>query len=290
MAMPYSPTAIKRWIAGELRGLREKRNVSREELADLLGRSVTHIGHLETGRNLPSPTEMDALLTYYELTDRAMFFRSLLRAAKSNKDWWREMSEAFPAWFNLYLGLESSAVKLRSYGGIVVPGLLQTVDYAEHLLRSVVPDIADNELKRQVQLRVRRQAVLHRDTDPLNLWTVLDEAVLRRRVGSTSVMDDQLGKLLELEAQPNITIQVVPLVAGGHPAAHGTFTMLEFPPELPSDPGMVYVETAVGGIYYDKPAELSLYRETLARLQVLALNPEDSTGLITTIREELNAA
>jgi transcriptional regulator with XRE-family HTH domain len=285
MVASNSPTALKRWIAFELRRLREKSGRTRQEAANRLGRAVAQIGHLETGRNLPSAGDVEVLLTWYGHPERIEFFRDLLKRAKKGRDWWIGFADAVPDYFALFLGLEASAVQVQSYDALVIPGILQTPAYAAAIIRAGEPQ-PDREVARRIELRMARQQLVERADDPVRVWSVLDEAVLHRQVGGADVMREQLERLVKLAERPNVDIQVLPFTAGAHAGTEGAFTLLTFPPELDSDPGAVYVETRVRGIYYEDPAEILLYQQALTRLQVQALTPEASPAMVMQIAEE----
>jgi transcriptional regulator with XRE-family HTH domain len=282
-----SPTALKRWIAFELRRLRENSGRSRQEAAERLGRTGAQIGHLETGRNLPSAGDIEVLLTWYGHAERIDFFRDLLKRAKKGRDWWIGFSDAVPDYFALFLGLEASAIQVQSYDALVLPGILQTPAYARAVIRAGERSQPEHEVARRVELRMARQALLERAEDPVQVWAVIDEAVLHRHVGGPEVMREQLERLVRLTERPNVDIQILPFTAGAHAGAEGAFTLLTFSPELESDPAVVYVETRVRGIYYEDAAEILLYRQALTRLQVQALTPDESPAMITRIAKEL---
>jgi transcriptional regulator with XRE-family HTH domain len=287
MVASSSPTALKRWIAYELRRLREASGRTRQEAAARLGRTVAQIGHLETGRNLPSAGDVEVLLSWYGHPERTEFFRDLLKRAKKGRDWWIGLADAVPDYFALFLGLEASATQVQSYDGLVVPGILQTAAYAKAIIRAGERSQPDHEIARRVELRMARQQLIERADNPLQVWSVLDEAVLHRQVGGAEVMREQLERLVKLAERPNIDLQVLPVTAGAHAGTEGSFTLLTFPSELHSDPGVVYVETRVRGVYYEDPAEIQLYRQALTRLQVQALNPDESPAIIQGIAENL---
>ncbi len=287
MVASSSPTALKRWIAFELRRLREASGRTRHEAAARLGRAVAQIGHLETGRNLPSAGDVEVLLTWYGYPDRIEFFRDLLKRAKKGRDWWIGFGDAVPHSFALFLGLEAAAVQLQSYDALVVPGILQTPAYAKAIIRTAARTQPDHEIERRIELRMARQQLIEREDEPLQVWSVLDEAVLHRQVGGVEVLREQLDRLVKLAERPNIDLQVLPAAAGAHVAGEGTFTLVTFPPELDSDPGVVYVETLARDIYFEDSADILLYRQALTRLQVQALTPEESPSMIKRIAEEL---
>jgi transcriptional regulator with XRE-family HTH domain len=281
-------TAPKRWIAFALKRAREQAAKSRQDVADHLDCTVSHISHLETGRNLPNAAECEKLLTFYGLGERWPFFRELLKAAKKGRDWWKApaFSGAEPEWFDLYLGLEAWARVVASYDALVIPGLFQTREYAAALIRAGHPNLSDAEVQRRVDLRMERQTVLTREPQPLQVWSVLDEAALRRPIGGPTVTRAQLTHLVKLAERPNIDLQVLPLASGAHAGLDGTFTVLDFPLELPGDPGTVYVQNRLKGVYYEERVEIDEYRQILTRLQAEAVTPAESPLVIARIAEE----
>jgi transcriptional regulator with XRE-family HTH domain len=289
--MASATTAPKRWIAYALKRAREQAGKSRQDVVEHIDCTASHISHLETGRNLPNASECEKLLVFYGLGDRWPFFRELLKAAKKGRDWWKApaFSGAEPEWFDLYLGLEAWARVAASYDALVVRGLFQTPEYARALITAANPGLTEPEVKRRVDLRMERQKVLTREPEPLQVWSVLDEAALRRPIGGPKVMRAQLTRLVTLAERPNIDLQVLPLASGAHSGLDGTFTVLDFPLELPNDPGTVYVQNRLKGVYYEEPAEIDEYRQVLTRLQAEALTPAESPLVIARIAEETTA-
>lgn len=282
-----SPTVLKRWIAFELRKLREGQGISREAAANAVHGSAPAIGHIEVGRNLPGPLELERLLQLYGVPERFEFFLELRTRAKKGRDWWIGFGDTVPKYFNLFLGLESMAVQIESWDAQVVPGLFQTPDYARAVIQGGNPELSDDEVDRLVELRMARQREVLDDGDAPLVWRVIAESALRLQVGGTETMKFQLKRLLELIKRPNIDIQVLPLSAGAHTGAEGTFTLLSFPPELENDPGVAYAETFIKGYYYEEREQITRYRNALTRLRVQASKPESSSALIRRIAKDL---
>lgn len=282
-----SPTVLKRWIAFELRRLREGLNISREDAAKAIRGSVGQIGHIEVGRSLPKPLELDKLLEVYGVAGRSEFFQELRLRAKRGRDWWIGFDEtAVPEWFGLFLGLESCAAKIESWDTLVVPGLFQIPEYADAVIRGGEPDLPDAEVAHRLQLRIARQRILDSENPP-KVWCVLHEAALRSVYGNKEIQRAQLRRLVELARRSNIDIQVLPFSAAAHSDGHGTFTILSFPAEFEHDPGAVYVQTKIRGYYYEEPTEIAAYRDTMTRLQVQAITPDKSPAFIQRVAEEL---
>ncbi|WP_410597848.1 helix-turn-helix domain-containing protein [Amycolatopsis sp. lyj-23] len=276
-----SPTALKRWIAIELQRLRKAADVKPEDAAKRIGKAKTVIHHIETGRNLPAPADLEVLLNLYGVAERTPFFRELVKTAKRGTDWWKDFTDAVPEWFQLYLGLEAAAARISSYDAQIVPGLLQTPEYAEAVIRAGERRLPDHEVTRRVELRMARSAILTRDEQPPQLWTVLDESVLYRQVGGPAVLRAQLDHLVAMAELPNIDLQLLPADRGAHAGIEGTFTILDYPDEFAPDPGTAYVETRRRGIYYELPEDVRDYRDALDQLKLAATRPEDTAAEIS---------
>jgi hypothetical protein len=196
------------------------------------------------------------------------------------KGWWHPYSAVLTG---AYVGLEAAADSIRAYEQQVVPGLLQTEDYARAMIRAARPDITANEVERRVSVRMGRQALLTQD-DPIDLWVVLDEAVVSRPVGGHAVMRAQLQRLADAADLPNVTIQILPFEAGAHAGMDGTFAILDFPE--PGDPDVVYAENATGGLFLEKGDELRKYIFIFDHIRAAALRPEESVALVMKLAEE----
>jgi hypothetical protein len=169
--------------------------------------------------------------------------------------------------------VETAADSIRSYSEALVPGLLQTEDYARAVLQAIRPDMTPSEIDRNVELRMTRQRLLSRDT-PLRLWAVLDEAVVRRAVGSPRLLRRQIAHLAEMEALDNITIQILPFHMGAHAAMDGPFAIIEFPE--PAENDIVFLENLTSELYIENADEVARYISTFERVRSAALTPEVS--------------
>ncbi|WP_214408155.1 helix-turn-helix domain-containing protein [Pseudonocardia lacus] len=282
-----STTALKWWFAVEMRRLREKRRISREQAAAAVKGSPQNIGHIEVGRTLPKPLELDRLLELYGVPERQEFFQELRTRAKRGRDWWIGMSDSVPDHLNLFLGLESSAVQIESWDAYVVPGLFQTADTAGELIRVGRPELAPAEVDKLVELRMARQREILAREHPPQIWSVIAEPALRWTVGGPDVLRAQLEHLRELSERPHIEIQVLPLTAGAHVGTEGTFQILSAPPELHNYPGCVFVEDRIRGHYYEESEQILQYRNDLTRLQVQAAKPGRTAALLDEIAKDL---
>jgi transcriptional regulator with XRE-family HTH domain len=281
-----SPALFKRMIALSLRKWRLEVGLPQKEAAARLDRTIQHISNLESGQ-LPTAADLELLLGLYGKADRIPFMRELLSAARKAKTWWTGMSGAVPKWFDLFLGLESGAAELFSFDTVVVPGLLQTPEYASAVLRGN-PDLSDEHIEQGIKVRLGRQQILDREREPVHMWTVLEESVLYRRRGDAATMRTQLEHLLDMSERPRIDIQVLPFDAGASPAQDGgTFIVMKFPAEMEGDPGLVYLELLTGGMYFEKPEEIIEYQRALTRLHAMAADQKASRGIIEKAMKEV---
>jgi hypothetical protein len=186
-----------------------------------------------------------------------------------------------PAWFEVYVGLEEAASRIRAYEVQFVPGLLQTEDYARAVTLLGYADAPQHEVDRRVSLRMTRQNLLNGDDAP-HLWVVVDEAALRRPLGGRQVMRAQLESLIDATSRPNITVQVVPFHRGGHAAAGGPFSILRFAePDLPD---IVYLEQLTSALYLERREDVDRY---LAVMERLCLDAEPTSATAKILRKIL---
>jgi transcriptional regulator with XRE-family HTH domain len=278
------PTALRIMLGSQLRRLREAKRITLEDAGYVIRASGSKMSRLETGRVGFKPRDISDLLTLYGVTDdqERATLQELARQA-SARGWWHDFADVMPAWFEPYVGLEEAASSIRCYESQLIPALLQTADYAQAIARLGHPAGSADEIKRRVSLQLTRQAVLSRPT-LASLWLVLDEAALRRPVGSPEVMRGQLRHLIEMGARPNISLQVIPLTRGGHAAAGGAFTILRF--SEPDLPDVVYLEQLTSALYLDKRETVDHYLEVMERLCVEALPADASAETIGAILRE----
>ncbi|MEV6559926.1 helix-turn-helix transcriptional regulator [Nocardia sp. NPDC051756] len=269
------PTVLRIALGGQLRRLREAKGITREAAGDAIRGSHAKISRLELGRTGFKERDIRDLLSLYGVNDAEERERFLDLARQANEPgWWHRYSDLLPQWFGTYLGLEQAASKIRTYEAHLVPGLLQTPEYA----RAVVAlGYEDADTDRRVQVRQRRQEILHR-SDPPVVWAVIDEAALHRPVGGPRVHREQMEHLIKLGEMPNVTVQVLPYSAGEHAAAGSSFSILRFAEsELPD---IVYLEHLTSALYLDRRQDLALYLSVMDRLSVQAERPEKSIEIL----------
>ncbi len=279
------PTVLRILLGAQLRKLREARQITLEQAANVIRASASKMSRLETGRVGFKDRDITDLLSFYGIADPQQrdALRDLARNA-SAQGWWHDYSDILPTWFEAYVALEEAAIGIRAYEIQFVPGLLQTEEYARAVALLGHPSPQADDIERRVGLRMARQAVLSR-AGPPHLWAVLDEAVLRRPVGRPGVMRAQLKHLLEAAERSNVTIQVIPFQVGGHAAAGGPFSILRFA-ELDL-PDVVYLEQLTSALYLDKRETVDHYLAVMERLCLEAAPAAASSKVIHAILRDL---
>jgi transcriptional regulator with XRE-family HTH domain len=277
MAASPSPTVRRKRLGIELRRLREQADLTCEAVGHRLNCSGTRISRIETGRISIRPGDVRELLEIYGVTGaEADLLVQLAREARQ-KGWWHAYGRALPTWFEAYVGLEAAAVRFRDFQSMVIPGLLQTEDYARAVLRAApYPGTAD-DIDRQVALRMERQGILGQGSPP-DLWLVLTESVLRAQVGGPAVMRSQLRRLVDVAERPNVTLQVLPVTTAAHVQPISPFTILEFPDA--ADPTVVYLEHLTGSLFLEGEEEIRHYTVVFDHLRAEALGNAASVDLI----------
>ncbi|RZU52193.1 helix-turn-helix protein [Krasilnikovia cinnamomea] len=281
--MPRPTTTARRELGGELRRLRGERRGA--TVAAALGWSESKLSRIETARTGIRDADLDRLLAAYGVTgDDRVRLQDLARRGRA-RVWWNAYRSAVPDPYDEYVALEAEAAVLREWEAQVIPGLLQTDEYARAVIE-VGADRTDPEtVQRRVALRMARQAVLTREAPP-RLCVVLDEAVLHRRVGGSAVMRRQLHRLHDACGRPGIEVRVLPFAAGAHAALAGSFMVFEF--GVPGRSDVAHVEDATGGVFRDRPAEVQMYRRFFTDVWQRALDPVASRDLVARTGEGLD--
>ncbi|MFC9931475.1 helix-turn-helix domain-containing protein [Streptomyces sp. NPDC127190] len=279
MASNVNPTVRRRRLGQELRRLRELKGMTAEEVAERLLVSQSKISRLENGRRSISQRDVRDLCGVYEVEDQRIV-DSLMEMARDSRQqgWWHTFGD-IP--YSVYIGLETDAESLRVYEPQLVTGLLQTRAYAEALVQGALPETSTAEIEKRVSVRMRRQERITAEKNPLRLWVVLDEAALRRVVGSRLVMREQLEHLIEMSQLPHVTVQVLPFDVGAHPGLNGQYAILEFSDA--ADSSVVYLEGVTSDLYLEKAQDVQRYAVMYEHLRAQSLNVEQSRQFIDTV-------
>lgn len=275
----HIPTVRQRRLAQALRELRHEAGLTQDAVADRMGWHTSKLFRLENARS-PRVDWLDVreLLDMYGVAspDR----EALIQLARNARmiGWWTPYRDVFTG---SYVALEVEASAMRLYCPELVPGLLQTGDYARTVIRAVRPGYDAESVERRVTARLARQKVLLDRATPPELLVVLNEAVLHRQVGTAHIMAAQLRALAAAAERPQITLQVLPFSAGAHAGLEGGFVLIEFPSE--QDPDVVYVEGMMGDVYLESIEEVKRYQSAFECIQAIALSPGKSKATISAL-------
>jgi transcriptional regulator with XRE-family HTH domain len=274
------PTVLRILLGSHLRRLREVRHITAKQAAASIRASESKISRIELGRNAIREIDVLDLLTLYGVSPQEKEQLLGLAEQANRPGWWHRYHDILPEWFQSYVGMEEAALSIRVYEPQLVPGLLQTEDYATAVFS--LSDFPIEEAERHVVLRKERQRRFREGK--LKLWAIVDEAALRRPVGGAGVQLEQLRYLREQSRRPNLTLQVIPYGIGGH-AAPGGFSILRFAER--DLPDVVYVENLTSALYLDKQAEVDRYLLAMERLSIVAHEPQQTPVIIDKIMREL---
>ncbi|MFE7670845.1 helix-turn-helix domain-containing protein [Streptomyces albidoflavus] len=275
-----TPALCRLQLGRELRKLRAAAGLTSTQVVRKLICSPSKLTRLETGENAVVETaDVMALCEIYKAPPE---IRELLlgyaAVTKTKRDWWQspQYRPAISPTFKAYLGLEATAEALHNYEGEFVPGLLQAEGYVRAIYQRAHEGLPADEIDRMVGVRMTRQEALHRADKPLKFAAIVNEAVLYRRVGGSAVMRAQIEHLVEMASQPTVRVQVVPFKAGAHAGMNGAFTLLRFEDASP----IVYLENLGGATVVRRRADVAQYEEAFTDLQILAVGPQESLGMI----------
>lgn len=271
------PTPRSRRLGRELRKLREGRGLTMDDAAKQLRCSMSRISRIESGDIKPRPGDVMELLVTYSVPLDSDPGKSLLTLARDLREsgWWQRL-DALSSRYATYIAYEAEAVELRNFEPTMVPGLLQTGDYAR-AVNSVGRETDEESIEQRVGARLTRQEVLTRKPTPLRLHAILSEATLMFEVGSLEILRAQLAHIVQLARRPNITVQVLRFAAGATLADRGGFAVLTFEH---NEPPLGYVETPAGELFLESPKEIGRLNTVYDHLRTLAMSPAESVKFI----------
>jgi len=264
----------RRRLGQELRQLREAAGLTIEEVAQRLEVSPAKISRIETGRVSVRPRDVSDLLDQYDVQGSHRDNLLTLTREARQQGWWHSYSDALSEGADFWVGLETEAEAIHLYEVQLIPGLLQTSEYARTVLRAAHyrSEQSPEQIEQRVKFRMaRQQLVIEQNNTPI--WAVLDEAVLRRQMGPPEVMQSQYRRLLEFSEEYNITIQVLPLDAGVYSGVPGGFWIMKL---AQPDPEVVVIEYRGGVLYLERSEEVAAYSHVFDRIRATAKGPEQS--------------
>ena len=279
MTAPASPTVRRRRLAAELREIREHKGKSGDSVAAALRWSPSKISRYERARTGLRPREVERLLDYYQITGPRRALLLGLAEDAAQKGWWEEFAVSLSEDYKQFIGFEHEAAAMAIWHVDVVTGLLQTEAYARHIISSYsrVEPMPPGMIGRMVSVRLRRQQVL--DREDLKLSVVLDESVLKRRIGDESVMYEQLQRLVQEADRPNLTLQVLPLSAQ-HMVFGESFVVFSFQDATDATQDVVITEQLRNSVTLEGERETYLHRIAFQALAEASLDPAQSRALI----------
>jgi transcriptional regulator with XRE-family HTH domain len=292
MAEEINSTVPRRQLGRHLKQFRTEAGITLDAAAEALERSRQWVWRIETGAGPVRALDVKAMCELYgvapEMTEALMG----LAAETKARGWWHAYGDVIPHWFELFVGLEASASRLRQFDESLIPGLLQTRGYARAVYRQS-SGMNEDDRERAIDVRLQRQSLLTRRLPPPpHLEVILSEAVLLRTIGDRDAMAEQLRYLVHVTDLPNVSLRVLPLIAGPHTGAvAGAFVILDFPNNngrASAEPSTVYSESLTGALYLDKPYEVAAYGKVWAGLAALALGEGESKKMINKITWEIH--
>ncbi|WP_017570400.1 helix-turn-helix domain-containing protein [Nocardiopsis halotolerans] len=285
MRIPYSPTLRLRLLVSELKQGRERSKLTVSQAGKALGWTASKVSKIETTETRRiTAGDLDKLMDLYKIDEpsKRLAMHALARDAKE-RGWWSKYREVFGE--QALPDFEAEASVIRSFEGLVIPGLLQTPEYAEALFQGGRYTDAQ-DIAHRVDARVTRREILSR-LNPVHLRVVMDEAALRRMIGNTSIMAEQIKHLLHMAKMPNIDVQVLPFSAGSHAALVAPFSILEFPEHLALP--IVHVDTVTDSVFFEQPKDVARYSATFGDIQGTALSTTQSARFIADVLTSLES-
>ncbi|GGY97245.1 XRE family transcriptional regulator [Streptomyces nitrosporeus] len=279
-------TIRSRRLGSDLRQLRRRSDMTAEAVGSELGFSQSKMSRIESGDVRVSRTDLKALLALYEVTDEQQI-AAFLEAAKDarSRGWWIAYEDALPREYRDFIALEGTATGIRTFEGMIVPGLMQTPEYTRHIITAGPAVLPPGHVDSLIKVRMERQSILDGEQPP-KIWVIVTEGALRQVVGGHAVMLDQLHHLTRLAERSSITLQVLPFEAGAHAGVQSSFWLFDFP----TDPSIACVANLTGTLFMDRPGQLKAFSDAFDNLRASALSPADSlrrvTDIMTLMRRE----
>jgi transcriptional regulator with XRE-family HTH domain len=268
-------------LGEELRRLREAAGLTLTQVVEQIGIHYSHLSRLETGKRPPNVADVAALLVVYGVTGQDR--RDLLELTKpmDQPGWLQNHTRSFAARVSALRILESRATALFSFETSLVPGLLQTVPYAQAVFREVAMITDLEEVDRRMVTRIQRQAVLR--ARATTLLAMVCQPALETPVGGVDVLRDQLHHLVEAAARPNISLRVLPTSVGAHPGLSGAFLRMRFADR----PNVVFLGGGTASLFLEEADDIEVYKTISVELLGLALNEEESVAFVASIAANL---
>lgn len=278
-----APTVRRRRLGVALRNLRENADLKLEHVADRAGITVSKLSRVELARVAAKPVDVEKLLDVYQVAhgDQRELLVTLAREG-GRRGWWQTYQDILSPVYADLISLEAEASTVRTFEPLLLPGLFQTSSYARAVISAITMVPATDNVNALVEVRMARQSVLTRP-DPLHVWAIIHEAALKPVIMGTTIMRDQMQRLLDLSELSNVTLQVMPENAAPHPGTSGGFTILGFPEQ--SDLDVVLLENLSNSLYIEEAKEVEVYGAAFERLRAAALPFDRSLETINHMKD-----
>jgi transcriptional regulator with XRE-family HTH domain len=287
MSISPSPVVDRRRLRTELRTARQEAGLTQDAVAAEMDWSLSKIIRIETGAVSISTNDLKALLRLYHVNNPNRI-KELLAAARAarQRSWWSKYRGSLGPVFFKYLEYETAASDIREYESALIPGLLQTEQYATKVIRQYRENYTPKVVETRVEIRMMRQKLLLDQPEPPQLSVVLDEAVVRRVMGDKDVRKAQIEHLANMANRSNVTIQMLPFGVGLHRGMADTFSILEFRDQ--SDNDVLYFESAHDVMFSrDEADEVSIYRELFEHLRKVSSSPNQTLAFLGAMAKEI---
>lgn len=275
------PVRVRR-VSSELKELRLRSGLSAEEVASALGISMSKLSRMETGQRGLCVDDVSALLGLYRVP--ALRRDELLALVRSgaNRNWWQVKGPHLPEMWDDLVRFEKEAAAVHNYETMVVPGLLQTSEYAAAIAEGTDPDLTPAEVDSIVVARMARQKVLHSSAAP-TFDFLIEQSVLERVVASCGLMYRQIRHLISAATRDNVVVRLTPSSLGAHPGMEGPFVLMEFR----NHADLVHLENRSSSAFLEEAEHVAVAKNSLSRLHDVALSAGESIEFMATIAAEL---
>jgi transcriptional regulator with XRE-family HTH domain len=282
-----SPLVERRRLRAELKQARLDAGLTQETVAEQMDWSLSKLIRIETGAVGISTNDLTALLRLYNVKDPKRVRALIAQGKEARKQtWWSKYRSALPPTYFQYIEYETSASIIRTYETLIIPGLLQTEEYAAAVSRLYRVNPTAAQIRTRVEVRMKRQELLLGRPSPPLLFFILDEAVIHRLMGTEDIRQAQLEKLIRIADRPEVTIEIVPASVGLHRGMGENFHILEFGGTADND--VLYFESARDSIFsHDATEEITVYRELFEELRKISLGPKGTRDFLIEVADKI---
>ncbi|HEX5402059.1 MAG TPA: helix-turn-helix transcriptional regulator [Pseudonocardiaceae bacterium] len=276
------PTVRSRRLGSKLGFYRQQRGLSGTDLAAQVGIHQATWSKIESGKAKVSPNVLARTVDVLGIPADVAAQLEALRRKADEPGWWQDYGDILSEAVQMLIELEADASWIRTYEGDIIPGLLQTRDYAERIITAASPHVRVADIDRYLELRMRRQKRLY---DGLKVTAIIGEAAIRQQVGGPAVLREQLRHITRMVHEHDVTVQIVPFTADAHAALGDSFVIIQWPDE--TNPEAVYVDGMTSWTVHERGGVIRSYLHAIGSVQSQALPARESLGLIHDVIKDL---